>query len=127
VRRALSPTPRISIDGRAVDSDTRYAVAGPCVLVITSAIPSVGAELHSSYIGARGADTIVAELWQARDATETCVRTADDADLSLVHQRRRCFYDHLQQLQDRLAAAVDSQVAIDVDERALHTAEHALD
>jgi hypothetical protein len=127
VRRALRPTPRISIDGRTLDSDTRYAVAGACVLVITSAVPSVGAELHSSYIGARGSDTVVAELWRARDATETCVRTADDADLSLVRERRRCFYDHLQRLQDRLAAAVDAEVAIDVDERALHTAEHAID
>jgi hypothetical protein len=117
----------ISVDGRLVDSETLYAVAGPCVLVITSAVPNIGAELHSSYVGARGANTIVAELWRGRDGTETCVRTAGHADLSLVHQRRRCFYDHLQQLQDRLHVAVDAQVAIDVDEHALRTAERAVD
>jgi hypothetical protein len=127
VRRRLTPQPEIRVGGRVVEADTRYAVAGGRILVLTTAVPELGAELHSVYVGARGVDTAVTELWLAPgNSPEAFTRSAREEQLSLEGERRRCLYDHAQRLQDQLHALAAAPVAIHLDGQAVDALQRAL-
>jgi hypothetical protein len=106
------------LDGRAAASETRYADAGAYVLVLSSCVPELGLELHSTYVGHPGVETRVTHLALGggdaqRAATEAVAWP--DGELPVVFARRRCLFDHLQRLQDELAGA-GHQAGIEVDD-----------
>ena len=94
------------------------AEAGAYVLVLSSCIPELGLELHSTYVGHPGVETGVTHLMLGgggpkRAASEAVVRP--ERELPVVFARRRCLFDHLQRLQDELDA-LGHQAGIEIDD-----------
>jgi hypothetical protein len=115
-RRLLSVD--LVLDGRATTSETRYAEAGAYVLVLSSCVPELGLELHSTYVGHPEVETRVTHLilgggGEQRAAAEAVVRP--DGELPVVFARRRCLFDHLQRLQDELAG-IGHRAGIEIDD-----------
>jgi hypothetical protein len=115
-RRLLSVD--LVLDGRAVTSETRYAEAGTYVLVLSSCVPELGLELHSTYVGhpeveTRATHLILGARGPQNAATEAVVRP--DGELPVVFARRRCLFDHLQRLQDELAG-IGHRAGIEIDD-----------
>jgi hypothetical protein len=115
-RRLLSVD--LVLDNRATASETRYAEVGAYVLVLSSCVPDLGLELHSTYVGHPGVETRVTHLTLGgggprRAANEAVARP--DGELPVVFARRRCLFDHLQRLQD-LLAGIGHQAGIEIDD-----------
>jgi len=69
------------------------------VLVLSSCVPELGLELHSTYVGHPEVETRVTHRilgggGPKRAATEAVVRP--ESELPVVLARRRCLFDHLQ-------------------------------
>lgn len=119
LREPVNPAPAVSIDGRAVRSETLAAAAGAHVLVLSTAIGELGVQLHSSYTGHPDTQTEIGELLiEPREGAETTSRSAAAGELPVSHARERCLDDHLWSLRDKLEALGFEHVQIDVLERA---------
>lgn len=113
----------ISIDERPVRSVTRHISASAHVLVITTTIadPEHPVDLHSAYVGERGAETQVTHLALLADTPggELSTSTHPAAAMPVAaDERHGCLYDHL----DHLLALLQNQghsAAIRLDDRAI--------
>jgi hypothetical protein len=86
-----------------VRSETWLTDAGLNVVVLTTAIRGRGIWVESTYLGHVGAETQVAHLTAAPGRQgETESRSVPHELIPVIHVRRRCLYDHLQELQDFL-------------------------
>ena len=114
----VEPSPRLTLDGRVLASETLLAVAGAHVLVLATAIGELGVTLHSSYLGHPGTETVASHLaltYEARSYT----RTHEHQALPVAYARRLCLYDHLQELRVALEDEGHAGLRIDVIEEAL--------
>jgi hypothetical protein len=112
--QSVLPVP-ILIDARQVRSLTRVTSIGPCVLVLDTVLPDRGLELHSVYVGHKHTTTQATHLRLARGGIRetTTIEHEHDA-IPVMYARRRCLYDHLQQLQDLLEeAGIDGKIPVD--------------
>lgn len=115
-----TPIPiKIAIDGTEVRSQTRVADGGPYALTLSSVLPDHATELHSTYLGHPGAPTRVAHLLLAPGIIESEAVEREEASIPVMVARRRCLYDHLQQLQDSLLRLGHLDPEIPLDEDAL--------
>jgi hypothetical protein len=94
----------ITLDGAPERSQTRLASAGAYALVLSSVLPDRAIELHSSYLGHPGAPTQASHLMLAPSISDSETVEHDESLIPVMIARRRCIYDHLQRLQDFLAA-----------------------
>jgi hypothetical protein len=99
-------SPRIEIDGKAVETSTRIAAAGGYVLTLTTVLPRHGIELHSTYTGHPLAErTLVSELFLCKSREPLVdTREADPRELPVLHERGNCLYDHLLRLHELLSS-----------------------
>jgi hypothetical protein len=132
VRRPLEPAPQIRIDGDPTPSETLAAVVGTHAVVITTTLPELPAQLHSTYLAHPQVDTQVAELRLIPHAGRASLtRSVGAAALPVAFDTLRALYDHLQRLQDMLAGALGVGVSIDLSDAAcaafaeLSLSEHA--
>lgn len=93
------------IDSREIRSTHTAYEAGANVLTLVSCSAEVDFELHSSYVGSDYSPNLtVAELVCEGKEEAHSTRSADAEAGVLTYARRRCLYDHLQRIQDLLAA-----------------------
>jgi hypothetical protein len=119
VRRPLEPAPQIRIDGNPTPSETLAAVVGTHAVVITTTLPELPAQLHSTYLAHPQVDTQVAELRLIPHAgRESFTRSVGAAALPVAFDPLRALYDHLQRLQDMLTGALGVGVSIDLSDAA---------
>jgi hypothetical protein len=119
MRRPLEPTPQIHLDGRPAVSETLVAIVGAHAVLVSTTLPDLPAQLHSSYLADPAADTQVSELRLVpRIGTESLTRAVRAAALPVAFDPRRALYDHLQRLQDMLSGALGVDVSIDLSDAA---------
>jgi hypothetical protein len=108
-------SPRVEIDGKAVETCTRIAAAGGYVLTLSTVLPRHGIELHSTYTGHPLAEhTLVSELFLSKSREPLLhTREADPRELPVLHDRHRCLFDHLLRLHDLLSELPIGAVTID--------------
>ena len=121
-QRAVIPI-QIAIDGTQVRSETRVANGGPYALTLSSVLPDHASELHSTYLGHPGAPTRVSHLLLAPGLIESEAVEREEDSIPVVVARRRCLYDHLQQLQESLIRLGHLDPEIPLDEDALSAIE----
>jgi hypothetical protein len=117
-RLRVEPTPRLTLDDKALQSETLLSVAGAHALTLSTAIGELGATLHSSYLGHPGTDTIASHLALTREP-HAFAKVHDHDALPVAYARRRCLYDHLHELQTLLEDAGHRDLKIDVLDQAL--------
>lgn len=123
-RAPLDPAPSIRIGGSAVESVTLVGGIGPYVLTLSTVVPSLAVELHSTYVGHRDVDTQVVHLLLLPGADSQSHNESRSHDaLPVVHARRLCLYDHLAKVREVLAEFVEDAVKIDVLDKALELLE----
>jgi hypothetical protein len=107
-------SPRVEIDGKAVETCTRIAAAGGYVLTLSTVLPRRGIELHSTYTGHPLAErTLVSELFLCKPRPPVVyTREADPRELPVLHERGNCLYDHLLRLHDLLTSLELGDVTI---------------
>jgi hypothetical protein len=114
---------RVAADPSA---DTRIAVVGAYVVVISTALPAIGMELHSTYTGhPRGSKTTSAHL-VLRPGCPPEVASVEHtaAALPVMYARAACLYDHAQRLLGLLASA-GSATQVEVTDAAIAALERA--
>lgn len=121
-QRTLIPI-RIAIDGTEVRAETRVANGGPYALTLCSVLPDHATELHSTYLGHPGAPTRVSHLLLAPGLIESDAIEREEDSIPVMVARRRCLYDHLQQLQESLIRLGHLDPEIPLDEDALSAME----
>lgn len=125
--RLQLPDPRLELDGERLACRLWLACAGE-QLTLSSLLPALAVELHSSYLGCRCGDTAVAHLLVARAQRPRggwALRHAGGLALRLSEMRRGCLYDHLARLQRAIAAEAGGAARIELDERALELVDGA--
>src|SRR3954463_16119527 len=132
MRRPLEPTPEVRVDGRAVASETLISIVGAHLVAISTTLPDLPEQLHSTYVAHPQVDTQIAELRLVPHAGRESPRRFSSAlALPVAFDPQRALYDHLQRLQDMLSGALGADVAVDVSEAAcaalaeLSLSEHA--
>ena len=93
--------------GHNVSGVTLYADEADRVLVLASSSADLRIELRSAYLGGDdNPQVLVAEASTLPgEPTQLTHRALEDAAEVLVYERRRALYDHLQRLQELVAAA----------------------
>src|SRR3954454_24077075 len=132
MRRPLEPTPALRVDGRAVASETLISIVGAHLVAVSTTLPDVPAQLHSTYLAHPQVDTQMAELRLIPPlGRESLTRSSSALALPVAFDPQRALYDHLQRLQDMLSGALGADVAVDLSEAAcaalgqLSLSEHA--
>jgi hypothetical protein len=126
VERISLPAPGLTVDGRPLGCTTSLAYAGAYQLSLSTVVPELAVELHSSYLGHPDGETAVSHL-QLRPA-EPPATVADlqpGPSLPVREARRLCLYDHLAVLRELVADEADAQVSVEVAERALDLVDFA--
>src|SRR3954452_1767997 len=119
MRRQLEPTPEIRIDGCQVASETLVAVVGAHLVAVSTTLPDVPAQLHSTYLAHPQVDTQIAELRLVPHVGRgSLTRSSSTLALPVAFDPQRALYDHLQRLQDMLSGALGADVAIDLSDAA---------
>jgi hypothetical protein len=117
---AVPLAPCVRLGGRLQRSETVYRPAGAYVVVLSTSLANLGVELYSTYVGHRGTDTQVIDLYLAPAGDRrSASRSFPQDTLPVVRERRLCLYDHLQQLQGFLQDLGYADVRIDGLEPAL--------
>lgn len=116
----------IAVDEQPVRAASFIASGGPYVLTLSTVLPDHGLELHSTYTGHRDAEhTAVTCLFLSPAGAPHPVVTdhLPSAEIPVHVARRRCLYDHLTRLQDRLAAHLDTPIRVALADRGLRAVE----
>lgn len=125
-RRLRLPDPRVRVDGHRVGASSRLGYAGAYQLTLSSVVPSLGVELHSSYLGHPDSDTAVSHLQLGADTMPyTHAELVPYSHLPVAEERRGCLYHHLAELQRVLEQDGARQVAIEFADEAIEILEHA--
>ncbi len=104
-----------------VPAYTELTYAGAHQLTLSTALPALGIELCSSYLGHPDAgESIASHLQLGPDLhPETWVETHAASELPVSCQRRRCLYDHVLCLQELLGGATGGEVTVELADDAL--------
>lgn len=101
-RASVEPQPCVLLDGHPVRATTRVSEVGAYVLCLSTALPDLGIDFHSTYTGHAGTETQITELLLAGGVAHSLGRTRPHEELPVVAERRRCLLDHLARLRERL-------------------------
>jgi len=126
MERSRLPDPEIRVDGTSVPASTHLVHAGAYQLTLSTVVPGLALELHSSYLGHPAGDAAVSHLELAPETgPHTQIELRPGSDL-LVAERRACLYDHLARLRELLAARRGGgEVTIEIPDGALDLVETA--
>lgn len=102
---------------------TLASEVGAYVVVLDTAVPDRGIDLHSVYVGHPKVRTQATHLTLTPARHEATVVEHEHDAIPVMHARRRCLYDHLHRLQDLLQED-GAQVSIPVDDTAVEAIEH---
>jgi hypothetical protein len=95
----------VELDGSPAAATFRHVSCSAWAVYLSSCLPEYGIELHSSYLGAPGAQTRALHLHLARDATaRTDTSIYDPDEMPVWRERHRCLVDHLLVLHEQLEA-----------------------
>ena len=121
MERTTLPKLTIRVDGSRVSASTEFSYAGAHQPTLSTALPSLGIELQSCYLGHPGAgESIASHLQLGPDLSpQTWVELHDAHELPVSAARRRCLYDHVLQLQELLGGVSGAQVSVEVADDAL--------
>ena len=88
----------VTLDQRRVASSTHLAELGGYHVALSTLLlsPTLPIEVHSSYLGAPGAQTRATHLTISPGRAVTHVTEHDPGQLPVTHARERCVLDHLQ-------------------------------
>ncbi|MGA9285241.1 MAG: hypothetical protein WBV85_07340 [Solirubrobacteraceae bacterium] len=112
----------IAIDGEAIRSETLATHVGAYVVVIETTLADLAIDLHSIYIGNPKVKTQATHLTLTKTTREARTAEHEHDAIPVMYAKRRCLYDHLQQLQDLLQAD-GAQAHIPVHEKAIEAIE----
>jgi hypothetical protein len=121
VERIRLPELSVRLDGARVPAYTELVYAGAYQLTLSSALPAIGVELHSSYLGhPDAAEALASHLCLAPDSDPFTWSTAHrGAELPVADARRRCLYDHALCLQQQLSEHSGAEVTVELPDEAL--------
>ena len=119
--RTQLPDPTVRLNGARVSAYTELTYAGAYQLTLSTALPALGIELHSSYLGHPDAgQSIASHLQLGPDLNpHTWAETHPAGELPVSAARRRCLYDHVLELQELLTAAADDEITVELADEAL--------
>jgi hypothetical protein len=112
----------ITIDGKAIRSETRATQVGAYIVVIETTLADHVIDLHSVYAGHKKTKTQATHLTLTPTVCETKTIEHEHDAIPVMYAKRRCLYDHLHQLQDLLQAD-GAQANIPVEEQAIEAIE----
>jgi hypothetical protein len=121
VDRLTLASSTIRIAGERPPSETLLAYASAYQLTLSTTLPDLGVQLHSSYLGHPDAEATSAAhlmLAPARRPSQWTV-SHDPAALPVRDARRRCLLDHLAVLAEQLRANGHPDATVDVADAAL--------
>lgn len=104
------------------DAETHTAPAGAYVVVLSTVLPTVGVELHSTYVGHGAAPTHATRLMLSPGVARTVTVQASPGALPVLAGRRSCLLDHAQQL-TQLLAELEYPAGVNVTDEALWAVE----
>jgi hypothetical protein len=114
------PDPRLAVDGRRLPCTTHLAYFGAYHLTISTVVPELAVELHSSYLGHPDGESAVAHLQlQPGERPVTVTESQPGSALPVRENRRLCLYDHLAALRQLVTDAVGGTVTVDIADQAL--------
>ena len=122
MERLRLPNLAVHLDGARVPAHTELAYAGAYQLTLSTTLPALGVELHSSYLGhPDAAEALASHLALAPDTDpRTWSSTHRGTELPVSEARRRCLYDHALELQELLAGHESARaVAVELADAAL--------
>ncbi len=121
MERTRLPQLSVRVGGARVAADTLLAYAGAHQLTLSTAMPSLGIELHSCYLGHPDAEESIASHLQLGPdlSPQTSCHTHDASELPVKAARRRCLYDHVLELQQLLGAVNGGEVRVELADDAL--------
>jgi hypothetical protein len=126
VERISLPAPSLTVDGRPLACTTSLAYAGAYQLTLSSVVPELAVELHSSYLGHPDGETAASHLrLRPGEAPSTVAELEPRGSLPVREGRRLCLYDHLAVLRELVADEAGARVSVDVAERALALVDNA--
>ncbi len=114
------PDPHLAVDGRRLPCTTQLAYFGAYHLTISTVVPELAVELHSSYLGHPDGESAIAHLQlQPGKSPETFTELQPGRALPVRENRRLCLYDHLAMLRQLVTDAAGGTVTVDVADQAL--------
>ena len=121
VERIRLPTLTVRLAGARVPAHTFLTYGGAYQLTLSTALPALGTELHSSYLGhPDAAEALASHLSLAPDSEPFTWSTAHRGEeLPVADARRRCLYDHALELQQLLEENSGDEVAVELPDEAL--------
>ena len=121
VERIRLPELSVRLDGARVPAYTELVYAGAYQLTLSTALPAIGVELHSSYLGHPDApEALASHLCLAPDSDPSTWSTAHrGAELPVADARRRCLYDHALELHQLLCEHSGREVMVVLPDEAL--------
>ena len=121
VKRIRLPELSVRVDGARVPAYSELVYAGAYQLTLSTALPAIGAELHSSCLGhPDAAEALASHLSLAPDSDPFTWSTAHrGSELPVADARRRCLYDHALELQQLLAENGAGEVTVELPDEAL--------
>ncbi len=121
VERIRLPDLAVSVAGARVPAHTLLTYAGAHQMTLSTALPALGVELHSSYLGHPDApESVASHLQLGPNLTpRTWFETRAGAGLPVSETRRRCLYDHALELQELLGCASGGHVTVELADHAL--------
>lgn len=97
-----------------IATETLCAGIAGDIVVMSTAAPTLGATIHSTYHGHEGLDTVVVRLALLLGDSGQVVETRPRNHLPVNHARQRCLLDHLAYVREVLADAAEDLVTVDV-------------
>lgn len=121
VERIRLPELSVRLDGARVPAYTELVYAGAYQLTLSTALPALGIELDSSYLGHPDAGESIASHLQLGPglSPQTWVETHAATELPVSAERRRCLLDHVLVLQQLIGSATGGEVTVELQDDAL--------
>ena len=110
----------VTRSGRAIDTETTASAVGPYVVVVSTAVPGLGVQVTTTYVGADDAETIAVGLVLGpRPAASNEPRSIPRESVPVTHAREQCLLDHARQLMNALRSHDREHYGVDVSDDAL--------
>jgi hypothetical protein len=104
---------KIVMDGESVRSERLVSSVGAYVVVLDTVLADRATDLHSVYVGHPKTMTQATHLLLTPDLHESLTVEHEHDAIPVMHARRNCLYDHLQDLLGREGA--EANIPVDDD------------
>jgi len=109
----------LEVDGRVLGSSTRAVALGARTVALSTAVPGLALDLHTTYLGAAGPGTHAAHLVLSRELSAHHQLDHPAGELSLDVDREALVLDHAATLQAAAETAAGAVVLLRVDDACL--------